>query len=136
MDKDWKDYNFAELTGSDYTFRMLTAGILFFSICLAITSVYIISVGYGLASFYFWAFTTNFWLPISYHTWFILATIPFINVLLIAIAIIALALKFSIIYFVTGEIAKKAAIRSTANAMRIINTIFRGLIRIILRING
>lgn len=100
MNKDWKDYDIEELKWGDYGFRMVTAMIGAFSICLAITSVYIVSVGYGLASFYLWAFTTNFWIPVSYHTWFILATIPFVNVTLVAIAFVALVLKFSIIYFV------------------------------------
>ena len=100
MNKDWKDYDIEELKWGDYGFRMVTAMIGIFSICLAITAVYIVSVGYGLASFYLWTFTTNFWIPVSYHTWFILATIPFVNVTLIAIAFVALVLKFSIIYFV------------------------------------
>lgn len=100
MNKDWKDYDIEELKWGDYSFRMFTAMIGMFSICLAITSMYIVSVGYGLASFYLWAFTTNLWIPVSYHTWFVLATIPFINVLLICIAILAIILKFSIIYFV------------------------------------
>lgn len=100
MNKDWKDYDIEELKWGDYSIRMIMAMMGCFSLGLAITSLYIVSVGYGLASFYFWAFTTNLWIPVSYHTWFILATIPLINVFLIVIAFLAIVLKFSIIYIV------------------------------------
>ena len=91
---------FEDMTWKDYFGKMTWACAIMFSMGITFASLYIGIVGTLLGSFFYWAFTVNLWLPVSYHTWFILATIPMVNLTLIVLALWAIVLKFSVIYFV------------------------------------
>lgn len=95
---------FEDMSWASYCLKMGIAICGLFSIAVFITSIYIVGVGYTLATFFYWSFTTNLYIPVDYHTWFIIASIPMVNVLVIVAACLAVAIKFTLIFVLVDVI--------------------------------
>lgn len=89
-----------EMGWGEYLRKLLLACSICFVVCFSVTAIYVVSFGHILASFYYWIFTNGLWLPIDYHTWFVIATIPILNVAIFVIAIWCVVLKYTIVVLV------------------------------------
>ena len=73
-------------------------GVGFLIFCgLLLACVYVGGVGYGVGSFFYYAFVTTCHMPFEFHTMYQCAMIPFLNMFMFVIAVWIVAIKFAFI---------------------------------------
>ena len=73
-----------------------SVGLAFAAFCgLFFASIYIFGFGYGLGHFFYYVFVETLYMPFTFHTMYQCAMIPFVNILILAIAVWILIFKFA-----------------------------------------